>query len=317
LDFSELSEKLSALFLSRARRMKWSARFVRMVLLVVAAAVAGVAQFTQFEPSGPTAWQIAGICASIVVGIGALFSAITEEDASEALALARQSVEEVRSAEARLTFIDDIDDEFNRSIELYQVMSLCRGVIERALCTPGLSEEDIISRMLDASGRSAAIALNFAQADQWTVCVYRAEKPSNGGSELLRCIAQRRAIPCDTTHARVWEAGTGIAGVAFSNRGEVVIPDLQTTGLRSVFGTAANSAKPEDTERYRSMVAIPVLVDQQEDPWGVVTATNDRVDHFDSDAVMGIRPVETVRALANMVALAIVVHRKLIKVSEA
>ncbi len=304
-DIRDLSNSLSAAFARRASKLKKASRYIRMVLLVGGAALASIAQFATFGPTGPNAWQLVGIFASVGVFIGALFSAVIDEDASEELALAHKAVEDARYLRDEYQALDKIDDEFTKAVELLQVMNLCRGVIERAAGNTSIGAKELVAAMLRACERPAPIAAGFAQHHQWTICIYQAEMDALTGKVMLVCIAHHRAIKCDLTNARQWEAGTGIAGSAYANRDEIVIPDLQTTGLRAVFGTSANQIKPDDVERYRSMVAVPIMVDGSLLPWGVVTATNDQLDHFEPQRRFGIQPVECVRALASMAALAI------------
>lgn len=172
-----------------------------------------------------------------------------------------------------------------------------------------MTEEKLISTVLEACERSLPIAMGFSQSDRWTICIYKA-KLQSAGPTILECIAHHRAIKCNLTSARKWESGTGIAGSAFANRNEIIIDDLQIPSLQAVFGTAANVAKPDDPTLYRSMVAVPVMVNGINEPWGVVTATNDRVDHFSLNRSLAIEASEAVRALSAMIALAVACFRQ-------
>lgn len=308
MDLKEHSDRLVTAIGRRLRRAQLTSRFVRFVLVIAAAAIAGMAQFAEFPSTGATSWQIAGIAATCVVAIGAIWSAIVDDDASEELRIAHRAVEHARDVEERNSYLDTLDNEFTKMVGLYQVMDLSRGAIERGINIAGLADVDLIARMMEACRRSVPIAMGFAQADIWTVCAYRAE-PGENGKTMLRCIAQVRAIECSIEEARSWEAGTGIAGSCYANLDEVIVPDLQTPGLRAVFGSAANVAKTDDALRYRSMAAVPILVDGADHPWGVISATNDKVDHFAPEQSFGIQAVEVVRALAAMAALAIACRR--------
>jgi len=304
VDIKALSDKVSAAFLARARRMKLASRLVQLVMLIGAAAVAGVAQFAEFSPQGPSGWQITGIAASLIVGLGAIFSGIVDEDASKELALAQNALEEARNAQDQYQDLNRINAELEKAIELYQVMLLARGVLEQSTQIPATTEVRLVSTILEACERSLPIAMGFAQSDRWTICIYKAVG-TVPGPITLECIAHYRAIKCDLTNARKWAAGTGIAGSAYANRDEIIIDDLQVPSLQSVFGTAANVQKPDDPTLYRSMAAVPIMVTGSAEPWGVVTATNDRPGHFSPISGMGIDASEGVRALSSMVALAV------------
>jgi len=304
VDVKELSEQVTSKFIEQARRVKRASRVVKSVLLIVGAALASVAQFAEFDKAGPTAWQIVGIAASVIVCIGALYSAFVEEDAAEQLVLARNALEVAREQQDQYQDLDRIDAEFEKAIELYQVLFLARGVIEQGTQLPSMTELHLVKIILEACKRSLPIAMGFAQADRWTVCIYKAQQDL-AGSTTLECVAHKRAIECELKNARKWSPGTGIVGGAFSNKSEVIIDDLQVPSLQGIFGTAANVAKPSDSSLYRSMAAVPVMVAGQSQPWGVVTATNDRPGHFYAEAGTGIDAAEAVRALAGMIALAV------------
>ena len=309
MNIKKISGEVTDAFLKRARRLKAASRFVRLVLLVVAAAVAAIAPFFDFPPDGPTTWQIIGIAAAVAVALGAFFTAIVEEDASHELGLAHRAVEDARNLQEQYQDLSRVESEFEKSIELYQLMQIARGVLEQSTQQPASTEDNLVATILTACERSLPIAMGFAQADRWTICIYKAI-PQPTGPVMLECLAHHRAIKCAVGNARKWAAGTGIAGSAFANLDEVIIDDLQIPSLQAVFGTAANSPKQDDAELYRSMAAVPVMVAGMSGPWGVVTATNDRPGHFSLKSGMGIEASEAVRALSAMIALAVACFRQ-------
>ena len=309
-NLSQLSNSLTDNFLKQARRFGRASLFVKVVLVSIFSLIAAIAQFAQFPDAGPEPWQIAGIGASLIVAIGGIFVIITEQDATEQLALAQKATEAAREAVSGYAIIDQLEADTGRLVELFQAMNVMRGAVEHLTTMKGADEDAAIARILKASERSLAIALDFAQYDQWTIGIYKAVPcPNEANRALLKCVAHKRAIDCATDEARVWKEGTGIMGVAYSNGDEIIVPDLQADGMRAVFGTSANEARDYDGDRYRSMVAVPVKVEGMDKPWGVVTATNDRVGHFSTDAGAGVRPDEGVRVLAGMIALAVAVIR--------
>lgn len=307
----ETSSALIAAITKRGLELRRASMFVKIALVAVFAAVAGIAQFMQFPASGPSSSQVVGIMASLIVAIGSIFVMLTEEDASSALALAHKANEQAREIENDLEFISSIEMDRDRLIELYQALNVMRGLIEQATALPTVEEEVLVASLLNAAERSLPIALDFAQSDLWTIGIYKAyPDEENPGKVVLKTIAQKRAINCEISEARVWKEGTGIMGVCYSSGDEIVVPDLQADGTKAVFGTSANEARPYDVVRYRSMAAVPINVVKLSKPWGVVTVTTDRVGHFHPDGDVGVRPDEAARALANMVALAVAMVRK-------
>lgn len=306
-----IDQKLVIELRKQGRRFKNASLFVKLVLVAGFTAIAGVAQFFQFPETGPETSQIIGILATMVVATGAIFIIITEQDATEQLAIAHAAIEEARDAHTQLGIIDDIADDTARLIELFQALNVMRGAIERLTALINPEEDDVAAKLLKAAERSLIIAMAFEQADLWTIGIYRAIPSSEEENRaILKCVAHKRAIECEVTEARTWKEGTGIMGVAYANNDEIIVSDLQTDGVKAVFGTSANVPRAYDQERYRSMVAVPIKVHGMEKPWGVVTATSDRVSHFSYDGPTGVRTDEGARVLANMVALAIAVVRK-------
>ncbi|HEX8300721.1 GAF domain-containing protein [Sphingomonas sp.] len=176
-------------------------------------------------------------------------------------------------------------------------------MLERAAVTDRVKIEDVLSAFMDTTLRSLPISMGFQQADRWTICVYRASlNPQTDRYDLI-CVAHNRAIKCNASEARPWSEGIGVSGISYSNRSEIIVPNLQSASLGSMFNLAAG-ARDYDDERYRSIVSVPVKVDGQDRPWGVVVATSDRVDHFTPDDETGLKTTEPVRSLAGMVALA-------------
>ena len=306
----EHSKQLSACIEKRGQKLKRASLFVKIALVALFSAVAGIAQFMDFAASGPSISQVIGITASLVVAVGAIFVVFTDDDASEAIALAQKATEQAREIEAEFQIVDELEADVGRLIELFQSVNVMRGVIETSTAFPTVSHVKVIEALLEVTSRSLSIAMDFAQEDLWTIGIYQAQPdPDDPTRVVLKCVAQKRAIACATEATRIWKEGTGIMGVCYSSGDEIVVPDLWSPGTNAVFSTSANERRNYDNERYRSMAAVPVNVTGMERPWGVVTATTDRVGHFSPIHENGIRPDEAVRALAGMCALAVAVRR--------
>jgi GAF domain-containing protein len=247
-----------------------------------------------------------GLVASVVVLIGAVFVLISEQDASNELATARKAAEEARDANEAMEFFTAYEDTLDRTLALYQSVSEMRRIVERAV-VEGQALKPTLTSLMEVTERSLPIAMGFRQSHQWTICIYCAERDEATQRDVLRCVAHSRAIRCGIGEARSWPEGIGASGIAYSHRRELIIPNMHAPGLAAVFELGEH-ARPYDQDRYRSLAAIPVRIDGQDKPWGVVIATNDQYDHFNTEEESG--PAETaepVKALAGMVALAAVV----------
>lgn len=309
-ELETISESVDKQIASRAQVNFVASRFVKIAMVAFGSMIVAIAQFMIGpEDAGWSAWQVVGIATALIVGVGAVFVVITEHDATEDLALARRALTLAQASEREFEYSSDLEEAIKQLIELYQASCVMRGAIE-TVAAKGVTNEILIAGIiLEASARSLAIAMNFGQSDRWTICIYIAERELSSERFILRCIAHHRAIKCELDHARAWPEGTGLAGVCFSNRAEMILPNLQADGVRSVFASGVTDSRPDDAERYRSMVAVPVMVQGMDRPWGVVTATNDQVNHFSFEDSHGVKPDEAVRLLAGMVALGMAVAR--------
>lgn len=292
----------------RILSVKQASLFVKIGLIAFGSLIVAIAQLVQIPAGGAlTGWQWAGIISSFIVAIGSGFAIYTEHDSTEQLFLAANAIEQVTkdrlNLEQQLNVLDEFYDEFSQVVEVYQATLLMRDALE-AFSANGFDDEQLCHLMIRASQRSLRIAMNFRTEDQATICIYKADL-KDGGTKL-RCVAHWREVECEVSSARQWDEGVGIAGVCFANAREIIVPDLQADGVRAVFGGDSSRSKPYDSDRYRSMVAVPIMVQNVGiKPWGVVVATNNRVGHFAAESTDGVTTDEGARALANMVALGI------------
>lgn len=303
---TELAKALTERFAARARRLFKASLFVKVVLVCGGSLLVAGAQYAAIPSNGPATWNIVGIAAAIIVFVGTVYVAITEQDASQELALAQKAVSEAQEAGDLIEVIDSYDNDLSRAVELYTAVDRMRQAVIESMSTPPKTEADMIESLLKVSDRSLMIALGFRIEDHWTLGVYRAEQDAPSRATKLRCLVNRRSIPCDISDARVWPDGVGAAGVAFAKSGECIVPDLGADGLGSAFDLGP-LAKREDKLLYRSIIAVTVKTGSKElqSRWGVVVATSNRAGHFYVDEESGVHTAEAVRAFAGMIELAL------------
>lgn len=313
---AELGERVSRLLERRAGRFKWASRYVKGAFILVGALVSGVAQFAQVpQGQSPSTVQVAGMAASLLVFLGGLFVLIIDEDASEDLVTARAATEAARDALEAVHVLEGRDETLKRVTSLYLAMAEMRRVIERAV-TAKLALTATIRLMFVSAERLLAVAAGFAQSDRWTLCIYKAFEDPAGGRDYLVCVDHARAIKCDVAKARRWAEGVGVAGIAYATRQDIVVPNMHTFGIGSLFNVAGQT-RDYDQDRYRTTAAFPIRVDGMPKPWGVVVATNDRYDHFNLDEGPGLQTSEAVRLVSSMMALAVSVCLDDVKEPEA
>lgn len=305
IDLTSIRRELASARRAHGNSVSRASRLVKFVLLIGCAAIAGAAQFWTWPTGGsPTASQMIGIAATLGVMLGGIFVLATEHDASNAIAVAQQAMDQAQELETQAGDLDEFNDAFERLIETYQLTLTMRGAIEQASVGSVGGIDGIVKAMFDLSARAISIAAGFGQADRWTIGVYKAVQLTSSDRIELQCIAQKRAIDCKLDEARKWPEGVGIAGIAYTSGREIVLPDVRAEGLQAVFGPR-DLVREYDNDRYVSMVAVPIKVAGREQPWGVVNATSDKAGHFSAEAQPGFKTDEPIRALAAFVALAV------------
>lgn len=192
---------------------------------------------------------------------------------------------------------------------LHNAKSLFRDQLESA-CVNSYSIEQILEGMVTLVKRTLPDAAGFTYSDTWTICLYRADEQAGKSDRYeLKLVEHLRSIECDKSAARTWPEGKGVSGIAFSNASEIQIPDMSEPSALALYNSGEN-LRDYDSERYRSMVVVPILVQGLDRPWGVVAATSSYVGHFNNEDEDGLKPIEAIRALANYAALAVAIARR-------
>jgi GAF domain-containing protein len=266
--------------------------------------LAGIAQLVT-QPQG---WGVAGMAGAVVAAIGGIVVAITEQDASSDLERARAAIAQAKEFEDEALKLDAYKQDVRKATELYSALRTMREVLEISVQIDGKTLSDVIDDYYKLARRSLLIALGFELEEHWTVCIYKAEAMPGGGKIELACVRHERTVDCKVEEARRWPEGVGVAGYAYSNNKEIIVPDLNDPALGTTFNLGER-ARDYDEVRYRSIAAIPIRVSEK--IWGIAVATSSRPGHFliHSDEG-GIQAAEGLRALAGMIALAVAVKEK-------
>jgi hypothetical protein len=314
--FTSLQQRVLDRFATVAKSHVFASKFIKIVLIALGSLCVGIIQFLQI-PSGESIspLQVAGISASLLIFVGAVLISFTEQDASEDLRLAHEALERARDAEYYERWSENTFDNYNKQLEranhLYLAIMVMRESIEQTILSAKRDIQNIVDDLMFLAERPLSIALGIDQSDEWVIAVYKAELDSSG-QYVLRCIQHARAIKCKIEEARVWPSGVGAAGQAFAMSSEIVVPDLASEDLGTIFHLNGPLGRNHDFSKYRSMAAVPIRVSDASIPWGVVVGTCNRARHFDlfeDDEESGVQPIEAVKALAGMVALAVSVSR--------
>jgi hypothetical protein len=294
------AERVARLWTARSKRIA-AATFIAKLLIVIGT---GGVTFYQVATAGDPRLldpgKMAGIFATTLIFLAALFLLSVDHDATEALGAAKEAVDEAGELIQALSAFDQFAEAYNSASYLYVAMLQMGNALE-SMAQTNLSDDEIAATLLDVARRSLSIAMRFDYSDHTTICIYRADRQT-GARDILRLVAHSRTLECTLEEARSWPVGVGVAGIAYAKEDEVIIPDMSASDLGTVLDLGRS--KPEDEDLYRSMVAVPVLVGPQQECWGVVLASSDQENHFPLDDVEG-DAAEGVRALAAMLAAGI------------
>lgn len=305
----DAQDSVSKLQGRRQLRRQLAMAAVKAVFVVGASLVAGIAQFAALQPGDAlSAWGRVGIVASFILGLGGLVLIVVDWRDPEELETAE------RSTSLANFLYDFARDAAKLGKQLETATELYRAMIQMALSVQLLNQLDVeaevdrVELMFLSAEDTLLLAFDFEVTEQWSVSIYRTEQlPADG--RILRCAISRRSERLKPRRrGRDWPFGVGVAGIAAARGTELILPDLTDKALGNFDELPANLAKPTDATRYRSVAAVPVIAD--DDVWGVVVATSDRPSRFDLSDARGVRSAEGVRALAQMLAVAVTSRHK-------
>lgn len=262
--------------------------------------------------------QIFGVCGVVLATLGAIFFWKAEDptDTLEEAQLAIFGADRIAKERDQLVQTFEILDEIGLRLKSLHIISgRAFGVLEQAAAAQTEDELQLINACLWSTKTDLRIALGYTHDQVWTICVYQRQPEPTSGKSMLVCVAHDRSIECAAKDARKWKEGVGVGGMALASNSEVVAPDILDPGAGSLFHLNGDIVRNIDLQRYRSMIAVPVLVRGDDEPWGVVLASNSSPYHFggvdfdEEELTWGIQPEEAVRLLAGIVAAAVALAR--------
>lgn len=156
-----------------------------------------------------------------------------------------------------------------------------------------------IAKLVDFLKAKRMSLLGF-EDEYWTMSVYLMDEDAG----LLKCLVARR--PKEDNERlphREWAPGEGHIGKAFQDRKELVTSDAQDLSQAQFLQAPREKRRLYDTERFRSIVSVPIVTGKTEAVGGV-TATSDRVGRF-TPGSEGPDRVAALRVLALSVAVLI------------
>lgn len=307
----DLADRIGFLFKNEAKDLRGESRIVKIILLVGGGVAAGVAQFIESSHSWPEWMGIGGV---IAMAVGGFIGTLREQTTIEALEEARQALEVARTAETSYlyvqNYIGDLEDKLRRMAHLHTAQFSMREAVEQCINLPKKDEAGATEKVLASAKTLLRAAMDFQMDEQWTVSVYHAQQGNDGKVELA-CVAADRFDQRSADQTRRWPIGVGHTGSTYAKGDETVVPDLAALQLGTLDRLPNLYSHETDSQRYRSIAAVPINVLNDPTPWGVVVATSDRPNKFTLDHDQkGSLNAEVVRAFAGVMALAVATQRQ-------
>lgn len=302
MEIKSLRTELHGIVANRLQRTNVATKIVQGIFLIAGALLAGLAQFVDGLKS-------LGIFGCILVFAAGIWILLVERNVSEELMIASRAIQRTEEAMELVDEVQILEYDLNRSLNLVVGNSVIRSYLE-GICYSGSmkAEDEIVAEILEISSRYITLSMGLDSGNEWTLCAYKAISDTSG-KDKLQLVAHKRAIECDKGQARSWEEGVGVTGICYSMESEVIVPELQSQGIGSLFNVGRRS-RPYDASRHQSIIAVPIQVDKGQRPWGVLTASSDCPEHFLPNEP-GVQHAEGARALAGALALGIAIKRNL------
>lgn len=310
---NDLADRVGRSFSAEARRLHDERLALKIFLIVGGAAAAGAAQFIDPPTAGQFDWaKFLGFGGVIAATLGGFWGVFREKSTAAALDEARQAIDEARNAQASdfktKSYIAELNDKLRRMAHLHTAHLSMREAVEQCMALSAKDEAGAADIVLQSAALPIRSAIDFQMDEAWTVSVYQAQTGTNG-VELV-CVAADRFDTRGAKMTRSWPLGVGHTGATFAKADETVVPDLAALELGTLDRLPASISHPTDSQRYRSIAAIPVRVAGEVTPWGVVVTTSDRPHRFTlQHDEKGSLSAEVARTLAGMVALAVATQR--------
>lgn len=309
----DLADRVGTRFSAEAKRLRNEGLALKLFLIIGGGAAAGIAQFIDPPSAGQADWaKLLGFGGVGAATLGGFWGTFREKSTAEALDEARLAIDEARHAQASdfkiKTYVGELNDKLRRMAHLHTAHLSMREAVEQCMAASTKDEAAAADIVLQSAALPIRSAIDFQMDESWTVSVYQA-RASATGIELV-CVAADRFDTRAANLTRTWPLGVGHTGATFAKADETVVPDLAALELGTLDRLPASISHGTDSQRYRSIAAIPVRVAGDKTPWGVVVTTSDRPHRFTlQHDEKGSLSAEVARTLAGMIALAVATQR--------
>ena len=165
---------------------------------------------------------------------------------------------------------------------------------------------NLLSNFLAIVVEAREIIFGVEASELWNFVIYIYSRSFN---QLVPVWREKSHLHPSQGLGRNWKPGQGHVGKAFVDCNSKIIGDATDPTVANLMAPPASLIQPYDQTVYRSFASIPIkLVSTEEQSFGVLVATSDRVDRFNKANCLILNYLAS--ALAN------VIHLKQIKYDE-
>lgn len=224
--------------------------------------------------------------------------------AIESADVAIATAEEASSALQGLLKITEAFDKKRR--ERLAAFNKMVEAIEANLLSESVTPQQAAELLLRRAVHSIRSSVDYEGGDFFTLTIFQ-KKEVEGVTKMCRIAAEWTDPDKALAGGRSWAIGKGYTGVAWQNattnpNGDVIIPDTSKHEIRAQY--PVDDWNPDRESLYRSVAAIPILINERNDVWGIVTATSDRIGVFERDSEnINVQNVDVIRDVATVAAL--------------
>ncbi|MEM6896409.1 MAG: GAF domain-containing protein [Pseudomonadota bacterium] len=301
---SELSNEVANALQVRAERTEYIQFGIRLVLILAGAAVAGAGGLLPEPKAGEFPWRpVLGFGGLLCVFVGGALTAFLErgnstdlENARKAVSVAEAFMVQQADLQSRLAAARDLD---TRRRHLISGQKLMLETAETLYGRPdGVAGKQAVENLIDGAKRNLLAAMNVSADEEYNFSIFRVQA-LEGQEQLVRLVNRCADRADEERESRTWTKGRGFSGTAWKTAGEVIIEDTSVDGLAEAY-----DMEEDDASKYRSVMCVPIRIGLENNVWGVLAVTSNRVGRFSKQRNLGNSSAEdAARSLAKALEL--------------
>jgi hypothetical protein len=281
---------------------------LQIIFTLAGTAIASLLQLFAKASTDPTWVSAANIASGVVIFavlIVNLLLLLAETDSAAILAAAHDSEEKCSLLGAKIASLDALSNTQQEGLKwlsvLYSTSLALRDFVGPLVTRPldAATKKQRFDEMLDVVLSQKTDLFGIGD-ERFNFAIYLPDTEQ----KVLNCFSCRRRDRADEESAhRAWPVGHGHVAKSFLDGKELIASDVKDVAIEAYFRAPADLARPDDSERYRSMAAVPIMIGAAK-PLGVLIATSDIPGRFRPKAIADSRDtVEPLRVLASTLAV--------------